>query len=98
MKLTDRKKNETIGEILCSTVRAALGLALLLGWLLGGPIGIGTVISAFLMSPIMQIIFKIMHFVPENVIHQNLLQSFHVIVGKRRSDSKQRDAFFMKND
>ena len=78
--------------------QSCFGTGAFRGWLLGGSIGIGTVISAFLMSPIMQIIFKIMHFVPENVIHQNLLQSFHVIVGKRRSDSKQRDAFFMKND
>ena len=55
------------------------GVVLLLGWLLGGPIGIGTVIGVLLMTPIMQLVFQIMHFEPKSVCHQDLLQSFGVI-------------------
>ena len=52
------------------------------GWLLDGPIGLGTVILVCLQGPIMQAAFNIMKFNPTEVDHQNLIQSIKVICGK----------------
>ena len=52
------------------------------GWLLDGPIGLGTVIIVCLQGPIMQMAFNIMKFNPTEVDHQNLIQSIKVICGK----------------
>ena len=57
-------------------------VAFVLGWLLGGPIGIGTVISVALMGPIMELVFKILHFEAEAVAHQDIFESLRVIGGK----------------
>lgn len=56
-----------------------------LGIMLGGKIGIGTAICAFLTGPIMQLIFRLMRFDAESVTHQDIITSFKVIVaaGKR---------------
>lgn len=51
----------------------------IIGFLLGGPIGIGTVIGALCMTPTMQLVFQILKFVPEDVVHQDFAASFHVI-------------------
>ena len=48
-----------------------VGIALLIGWLLGGPVGIGTVISVFGLGTALQIVCKIMHFEPRDVVHKN---------------------------
>lgn len=55
---------------------------LVIGWLLGGPIGIGTVILVTLEGPIMQFAFKVMKFDPTSVEHQNLMDSVKVLFGK----------------
>lgn len=67
----------------------AIGVVILtgvviIGYSLGGPIGIGTVIGALCMTPIMQLVFQRMHFVPEDVIHQDFLGSFRVLMGRDR--------------
>ena len=67
----------------------AIGVVLLtgvviIGYSLGGPVGIGTVIGALCMTPIMQLVFQRMHFVPEDVIHQDFLGSFRVLMGRNR--------------
>ena len=54
----------------------------ILGWLLKGPIGVGTVIAVALQGNIMQMAFNIMKFEPKDVVHQDLLQSFKVIFKK----------------
>lgn len=56
----------------------------LAGWLLGGPIGIGTLLCAFLTGPIMQLDFKLVRFEPTAVRHQNLQESFRVLIGRTR--------------
>lgn len=53
-----------------------------LGWLLDGPIGIGTIIAVVLQGNIMQCAFNIMKFDPKDVTHQDLLQSMKVLTGK----------------
>lgn len=59
-----------------------LAVVLFLGWMLGGPIGIGTLIGTFLMGPIMQLVFKMLHFDAEAVKHQDIFASVKVLVGK----------------
>lgn len=51
----------------------------ILGWLLDGPIGVGTIIAVVLQGNIMQLAFNIMKFEPKDVVHQDLLQSMKVI-------------------
>ena len=58
---------------------ALVGLALLVGWLLGGPVGIGTVISVFGMGTAMQIVFHLLHFEPRNITHQNLIEAVQTL-------------------
>ena len=58
---------------------ALLSLATLLGGLLGGPVGIGTLISAFCSGPIMQAAFVSVHFDATHIHHQKLGDSFRVI-------------------
>lgn len=56
----------------------------ILGWLLDGPIGIGTIISVALQGTIMQLAFNIMKFHPADITHQDLLQSLAVIFKKNK--------------
>jgi uncharacterized membrane protein YczE len=60
-----------------------LAVVLFSGWMLGGPIGIGTLIGAFLMGPIMQLVFKWLHFDAEAVEHQDIFASVKVLLGKK---------------
>jgi uncharacterized membrane protein YczE len=62
---------------------ALLGMATFIGWLLGGPVGIGTIICAFGTGPIMQIAFKTVRFDATRVHHQHLTRSFRVFWEKR---------------
>lgn len=55
----------------------------ILGWLLDGPIGIGTIISVCLQGQIMQLAFNIMKFHPTDITHQDLIQSGKVIFGRK---------------
>ncbi len=56
-----------------------LGTATFIGWLLGGQVGIGTLICAFGAGPIMQIAFQSVHFDATRIRHQQLKDSFRVI-------------------
>ncbi len=58
---------------------ALLSAATLIGWLLGGPVGIGTLICAFGTGPIMQLAFRTVHFNAKGLRHQPLTESFRVI-------------------
>jgi len=61
-----------------------MAVVLFFGWILGGPIGIGTLISAFLMGPIMQLVFEMFHFDAEAVKHQDIFTSVKVLIGKTK--------------
>ena len=63
-----------------------LAVVTLVGWLLGGPIGIGTVICAFLEGPIMQLVFSIVHFNPTEVRHQDIPDSFRILFKKNPAE------------
>lgn len=51
------------------------GTVLLIGWLLGAKIGIGTVISVFGISFILETTFKILHFDVTNVEHESVVDT-----------------------
>ena len=62
---------------------ALLSLATLTGWLLGGPVGVGTLICAFATGPIMQLAFRTVHFDATGVRHQRLTDSIRVFAARR---------------
>lgn len=62
---------------------ALLSMATLIGWLLGGPVGIGTLLCAFCAGPIMQFAFRTVHFDATQVHHQRIPESMRVIAGRQ---------------
>ena len=60
-----------------------LSFATFVGWLLGGPVGIGTLICAFASGPIMQLAFQSVHFDATRVHHQHLAASLRVLCAHR---------------
>lgn len=61
---------------------AILITVFILGWLLDGPIGVGTIIAVALQGTLMQVAFNIMKFDPKDITHQDLIQSMRVIFKK----------------
>ena len=62
---------------------AILGTATLIGWLLGGPVGLGTILCAFCAGPIMQLAFRTVRFDATAIRHQRLRDSVRVFFKKR---------------
>ena len=54
-------------------------LNMLIGWLLGGPVSIGTLICAFAAGPILQFAFSTVRFDSTTVRHQRLKESVKVM-------------------
>lgn len=65
-------------------------LAVLAGWLLGGLLGIGTVISALSIGFFIQMTFKVIKFDPTKVKHEGLGDTFKLLMsgGVKQFDSK----------
>ena len=61
---------------------ALLSTATLIGWLLGGPVGPGTIICAFGAGPVMQLAFATVHFDAAGVRHQKLKDSARVFLSR----------------
>ena len=59
-----------------------VAVVLFAGWILGGPIGIGTVISMFFAGTALQIVCKIMHFEPRDVVHKNVIETNRILFQK----------------
>ena len=76
--LAKRVKRIPIGAVSI----ALLSTATLIGWLLGGPVGIGTLICAFCTGPIMQAAFTSVRFDATSVRHQRLRDSFRIITAR----------------
>ena len=77
--LARRMKRLPIGAVSI----ALLSLATLIGWLLGGPVGVGTLLCAFGTGPVMQAAFRTMSFDATHVHHQNLRESARVLFARR---------------
>ncbi len=59
-----------------------LSVVLVIGWLLDGPIGIGTLISPFAVGFMQQFAFNLMKFEPKDVVHQDLFGSIKVLFAR----------------
>lgn len=77
--LAKRAKKIPIGAVSITL----LSLATFIGWLLGGPVGIGTLICAFATGPIMQAAFTSVRFDATSVHHQHLADSVRVFADRK---------------
>ena len=57
-------------------------VVLLAGWLLGGPVGIGTLISTFGAGVVMQVVYSLLRFEPREIRHRDVLQTIRIIFSK----------------
>ena len=62
-----------VGTMLWAVVLAA-------GWLLGGPVGIGTLISTFGAGFVMQLVYQCLRFEPRDVVHRDLAAATRELV------------------
>ena len=76
--LAKRVKRVPIGAVSI----ALLSTATLIGWLLGGPVGVGTLICAFGAGPVMQLAFATVRFDATGVRHQRLKDSAKVFLSR----------------
>lgn len=76
--LKKRMKKIPIG-VICIGLLSAVTLV---GFLLGGRVGIGTLICAFCAGPIMQLAFKSLGFSAESIKHQSIDRSFKIVFNK----------------
>ncbi len=57
-------------------IRSCLeGTVLLIGWLCGGTIGLGTVVAVFGLGAIIETVFRLFHFNVTAVVHENVLDT-----------------------
>ena len=77
--LAKRMKRLPIGAVSIGLLTTAT----LIGWLLGGPVGVGTLICAFGAGPIMQLAFRTVRFDATTIRHQRLRDSLRVFFPRR---------------
>lgn len=71
-------------------IRGAIeAVVLLIGWLLGGKAGLGTVITVLGISFILQYTFKLLHFEVRNIHHESLFETGRIIRRVSSSQNKQ---------
>ncbi len=61
-------------------------VVLLAGWLLGGPVGIGTLISTFGAGAVMQLVYNLIHFDPRTLHHRSITETLFVLLGRGKRD------------
>lgn len=59
-------------------------VVLLLGWLLGGKVGIGTLISTFGAGLVMQLVYTIIHFEPREIEHKGVIEVTKLLVSRKK--------------
>ena len=77
--LTKRAGHIPIGAVSI----ALLSSATFIGWLLGGPVGIGTLISTFGAGLVMQMVYSIIRFEPRNIVHRDVIAVTEKLCRKR---------------
>ena len=58
-------------------------VVLLVGWLLGGPVGIGTIISVFGAGLMMQLVYKVIRFEPRRIMHRGVVEVTKELLSKK---------------
>ena len=51
-----------------------------IGWLLGGPVGIGTLLSAFGAGAVMQAVYQLLRFEPRDIVHRDVIEINHQLL------------------
>ena len=59
-------------------------VVLLAGFLLGGPVGVGTIISTFGAGLVMQVVYSIINFEPRKIRHRDVFEVTSELLGGRR--------------
>ncbi len=59
------------------------GVVLIMGWLLGGPVGIGTVISVFGAGFVMQLVYSVIRFEPRRLHHRDVAEVTRQLIHER---------------
>ena len=54
------------------------GTVLLIGWILGAKVGLGTVVYVFSIGFVLQNTFKLLHFDVKSVIHESVLDTMKI--------------------
>jgi uncharacterized membrane protein YczE len=57
-------------------------VVLLGGWLLGGPVGIGTLISTFGAGLVMQLVYNLLKFEPRLIRHSDVIRTIRILFDK----------------
>ena len=55
------------------------GVVTLAGWLLGGPVGIGTLISVFGAGLVMQLVYSLLRFEPRELRHRDVIETVRIL-------------------
>ncbi len=77
-----------VPKIPIGIVEILLWAAVLLGgWLLGGPVGIGTLISTFGAGLVLQCVYRIIRFEPRSIRHRDLLQVTRILLNGEKQPS-----------
>ena len=58
-----------------------LAVVVFVSWLLGGPIGIGTLVSVLGMGLVMQLVLNIVHFEPRDVTNRDCVEVVKILLG-----------------
>lgn len=66
-------------------------VVLLIGWLLGGPVGIGTLISTVGAGAVMQGVYHLLRFEPRNVRHRDIAEIMKALLSKEEEGARERD-------
>ncbi|MBQ8954775.1 MAG: hypothetical protein IJ048_11740 [Clostridia bacterium] len=59
-------------------------LVLLAGWLMGGPVGIGTLLSTVGAGSVMQLVYNALRFEPRTVVHRDVVEVTRVLTGRQK--------------
>ena len=60
------------------------GVVLLIGWRLGGPVGIGTLISTFGAGAVMQLVYSLLRFEPRSIQHRSVFEITRLLSASSR--------------
>ena len=55
-------------------------VVLLFGFLLGGPVGVGTLISTFGAGLVMQLVYSLIHFEPRKLRHRDIFEVSRILL------------------
>ena len=66
-------------------------LVLLAGWLLGGPVGIGTLLSTFGAGAVMQAVYALLRFEPRKIRHRDVIEVTRELLGRSGEDTEAKE-------